>query len=216
MTSRQRLWAPAAFAAALLVLAALPAPGTAKAAVGVESVSRSAGTPGDRVELTIACGFCYPPCEGAPGHRNAPCMMGAHAQPPPAAFPVSLVPAGLAPDLTECGAVPDCPPTHAGPPVVSGAPRRVPYTYLGRAVPPSDIEAIRESGRSYVPRYRLTFEIPLRRPGLYALVIFCDACWPGRGGVLISLPTVRQWRIRIDPAVATFSPVRDWFRSIFT
>lgn len=214
MAARQRLWVPVALAAALLVLAALPAPGGAKGAVGVESVSRPAGTPGERVELTIGCGFCYPPCRGTPGHRNAPCMMGTD-DPPPPAFPVSLVPAARAPDPTACGGFPGCPPAHAGPPVVAAAPRRAPYTYLGRAVPPAGIEAIRESGRSYVPRYYLDFEIPPRRPGVYALVIFCDACWPGRGGALISQPRLPYWRVRIDPAIATFSPVRDWFRSIF-
>jgi hypothetical protein len=190
--------------------AALPADGTAKGAVGVEKVSRAAGEPGDPVRLTLGCGFCYPPCEGEPGHRNGPCMLGTRMRPPPASFPVSLIPAGLAPDPTECGPGPGCSPTHAGPPVVAGPPARAPYTLLGEALPPAGIEAIRDSGRSYVPRYRLEFEIPARIPGRYAFVIFCDACWPRRGGALISLPTVRSWRIRIDPPLATFRPLAGW------
>ena len=196
--------------------AAPPADGTAKGAVGVEKLSRSAGQPGERVRLTIACGFCYPPCEGAPGHRNSPCMLGGRRLPPPGSFPVSLVPVERAYDPTECGGTPGCPPTHAAPPTVAAPPRHAPFTLLGEALPPGDIEAIRESGRGYVPRYMLDFEIPARRPGVYAFVIFCDACWPRRGGALISNPATRLWRLRVESPIATFRPLAGWFPEFLT
>jgi hypothetical protein len=169
--------------ASLVVLTAEPAGG----AVGVEKVSRVAGAPGDPVELTLGCGFCFPPCKGAPGHRNVPCMLGTKAQ-PPEAFPVSLVPVEKAPKLHRCGPNAVCPPTP------QGAPRRAPFTYLGEATPPAGADP---SEPHYVPRYLFDFEIPRLRPGIYTYVIFCDVCAPGKDGSLIANPSARAWRLRV-------------------
>jgi hypothetical protein len=159
----------------------------AQADVGVERVSRSAGQVGDSVDLTIGCGFCFPPCHGAPGQRNAPCMLDTKA-PPPEAFPVSLVPTGKAPAPHRCGPRALCSPQVLGPP---GHP---PFTFLGEATPPAAAEI--RSGH-HVPRYLLHFEIPSLRPGLYAFVIFCDACTPGKRGSLIASPGSPGWQLRV-------------------
>jgi hypothetical protein len=80
---------------ALTLLVAVSSP--ARADVGFESSSRKAGAPGERVELTVGCGFCFPPCVGAVGHRHPPgdpngtCMLGDRGG-PPASFPVWLTP----------------------------------------------------------------------------------------------------------------------------
>jgi hypothetical protein len=177
----------------LLLLAAIPAAGIARAAIGIERVEPGAGAPGDQVELTLACGFCFPPCEGPPGHRNAPCMLGTRAQ-PPKYFPVAIVP------------IEDAPPRPGLFRLAASA------TRLGRAKPPPDIESIRESGHGYVPRYLLDFELPGLRSGAYALVILCDACLPGRARAVISFPRDPGWRFRVHPPIASLSPV---FRSDF-
>lgn len=158
-----------------------------QADVGVERVSRSAGRVGDPVDLTIGCGFCFPPCHGAPGQRNVPCMLGTKA-PPPEEFPVSLVPIGKAPALRRCG------PRALCPLQVLAASGRPPFTFLGEATPPAAAEI--RSGRD-VPRYLLHFEIPDLRPGLYTFVIFCDTCTPGRRGSLIVSPDSPAWQLRV-------------------
>jgi hypothetical protein len=175
-------------AAAMLVAVTALRSEPARAAVGVEKVSRLAGAPGDPVDLTLACGFCFPPCHGAPGHRNVPCMLGTKAQ-PPKEFPISLVPIEKAPKLHRCGPNAVCSPTPVG------APRRFPYSYLGRATPPADDGS--SSGGRDLPRYLLPFTIPKLRPGVYTYVIFCDVCAPGRRGSLIANPQDRRWRLRV-------------------
>lgn len=177
----------ALIAAGLLASAVVLAVQPARAAVGVEKVSRAAGAPGDPVDLTLGCGFCFPPCKGAPGHRNVPCMLGTKAQ-PPEYFPISLVPIEKAPEPHRCGPNALCSPDPRG------APRRAPFTYLGQATGPG--EKSRSGGR-YVPRYRLHFEIPELRPGVYTFVIFCDVCAAGKRGSLIANPVARLWRLRV-------------------
>ena len=192
----RRLWA-ALFLAALLVSAAVLTAEPARAAVGVEKTSRLAGVPGDPVHLTLACGFCFPPCHGAPGHRNVPCMLDTKAQ-PPKEFPVSLVPIEKAPKPHRCG------PNALCSPQPRGAPRRAPFTYLGRATPPPDDDP---SERHYLPRYLLDFEIPKLRPGVYTFAIFCDVCARGKRGSLIANPRARPWRLRIlAPPAASMRP----------
>jgi hypothetical protein len=184
----RKLAAAALCAAGLLMAVASPAAERASAAVGVERVSRLAGAPGDRIDVTLACGFCFPPCKGAPGHRNTPCMLGTKAQ-PPKEFPVSLVPIEKAPKPHRCG------PNALCPPLPTGAPRHAPYTYLGRAVPPAE----GNSGASgkHPPRYLLHLEVPDLRPGVYTYVIFCDVCARGKRGSLIANPHARRWRLRV-------------------
>jgi len=181
-------------AIALLAAAALSVPGSAGAAVGVEKVSRVAGSAGDAITLTLGCGFCFPPCHGAPGHREPlPCMLGTKRQ-PPTAFPISLVPIEKAPLPHRCGPNAVCSPGAAG------APRQAPFTYLGRATPANAEGDTQEPGRSNVPRYRLDFTIPDLPPGTYTYVIFCDVCQAGKSGSLIASPNARPWRLRIPPA----------------
>ena len=173
-------------AAALLVTVAAARTEPASAAVGVEKVSRLTGAPGDSVHLTLACGFCFPPCDGASGHQSGSCMPGKAE--PPEAFPVSLVPIGKAPKLHRCG------PNAVCPPQPRGAPRRDPYVYLGRAAPPAD--GSNSDGRN-VPRYLLDFDIPDLRPGIYTYVVFCDVCARGTRGSLIANPASRLWQLRV-------------------
>lgn len=178
--------------ASVSLLGAAPAEG----AVGVERVSRTAGLPGDEVDLTLACGFCFPPCHGEPGHRNVPCMLGTKAQ-PPESFPVSLVPIEKAPELHRCG------PNALCPPQPSHVPRQPPFTLLGDAIPPVN------DGGSNIPRYLLHFSIPPLRPGVYTYVIYCDVCAPGKAGSLIADPNARPWRLRVRPATPSMlQPLR--------
>lgn len=181
--------AAAALAMALMALTATAARGD----VGVEKVSRHGGAPGASVTLTLGCGFCFPPCVGPKGERHpkgfehGPCMLGTKED-PPAWFGVSLVPRSRAPQLIECGPNALCAPSTLAPP------RRAPFTYLGRAVPPAGGNDP-ESGEP--PRYELDFTIPDLRPGAYAYEIWCDVCVEGRRSSLISAPDSRLWRLTV-------------------
>lgn len=99
----------------------------AGAAVGVEHVSRSVAAPGAEVELTLGCGFCFPPCVGPKGNKHpagsehGACMLDTKAN-PPTAFAISLVPIERAPELRPCGPNAVCPPTTAGVPRRSPSP----------------------------------------------------------------------------------------------
>ena len=183
--------------AALALLAFSLAAQPAGAAVGVERVSRPAASAGETLRVTLGCGFCYPPCEGKPA-RNTPCMLDTDRQ-PPRGFPLSIVPIGRVPEPFPCGRRMVCSPVADRPPA------RAPFTFLGEAIPPPNIEEIRESGRNYVPRYRLEFEVPKRRPGNYAFVIFCDVCLEGEGGSLIAEPRLGRWSFRIRSPLVTIS-----------
>lgn len=188
---------------AVAVSAALLPAASAQAAIGVESVSRSAGTPGTSITLDVGCGFCFPPCVGPPGHRHpaghrrGACMLGSKAQ-PPKAFPISLVPVDRAPKPHRCGRKAVCPPS-----VASGPPTGPPYALLGRAMPP----------RRGSPHYYLRFRIPELAPGVYAYVIYCGVCLPGKRGALITYPTAPEWRLRIwatNPAAT----IDDWLSGL--
>ena len=182
----------ALLAAGLLVFIALLGAAPADADVGVEKTSRPAGVPGAKVDLTLACGFCFPPCTGPPGHREpSPCMLGTHHAQPPESFAISLVPIEKAPKPHWCGPNALCSPTPRG------APRQAPYTYLGRATPPQAGDV--PSEEKNIPRYLLDFDIPDLRPGIYAYVIFCDVCARGERGSLIASPSSRLWRLRVLP-----------------
>ncbi|HEV7615539.1 MAG TPA: hypothetical protein VGO36_04860 [Solirubrobacterales bacterium] len=173
------------------LLAALSA-SVADAAVGVEAVSRHRGSPGDEVKLTLACGFCFPPCVGPKGERHpdgfdhGPCMLGTDGKEPPGSFGISLVPLAKAPGPRPCGRRAVCSPAAPAPP------RRRSFTFLGLAVPPPGGN---NPEHGAPPRYRLSFAIPDLSPGAYAYVIWCDACQAGREGSLISVPASRAWRL---------------------
>ncbi len=195
LTSSPRALQPVLLVALLSLSAFLTAP-SATADVGVERVSRLAGVPGDAVELTIGCGFCYPPCEGPEGDRSGVCVPGVESPPP--SFPVSLVPIEKVPKPHRCGPRRLCTP-HAPRP-----PERAPFTLLGWAKP---VQA-EASGWGYLggggfghgaiepPRYTLDFRIPDLSPGVYSYVIYCGVCQRGEGGSLIAFPE-RRWRLRV-------------------
>lgn len=183
---------PALILVGLLAAALLAAP-DANAAVGVEKASRSAGAPGDRVTLTLTCGFCFPPCKGPKGERHpegfehGPCMLDSDAD-PPASFGVSLVPIAKAPTPKPCGPNAVCAPQAQAPP------GRAPFAFLGLATPPPGGN---NPEHGDPPRYLLEFEVPDLRAGLYAYVIYCDVCLKGKGGSLIAAPATGPWRLRV-------------------
>jgi hypothetical protein len=184
------LLAAAAAAAVVLLFAVLA--GNATAAVGISSVSRHGGEAGDAVKLTLACGFCFPPCEGPKGQRHpagydhGPCMMGTKED-PPQSFGISLVPLARAKSPADCGAG-RCPPRSPRPP------RRAPYRFLGEATPPPGGN---NPEHGDAPRYILDFEIPELAPGSYAYVIWCDVCLRGSEGALLTSPASKLWRLRV-------------------
>jgi len=184
-SSMRRL--PVALLSLFLSLAVAPA---APADVGVERVSRLAGAPGDAVELTIGCGFCYPPCKGPESEGSGVCMPG--VEPPPPSFPVSLVPIEKVPKPHRCGPRRLCTPEAAAPP------RRAPFTLLGWAkpAPPADDRWPLGGFDHEPPRYALDFQIPDLQPGVYSYVIYCAVCQRGQGGSLIAFPE-RRWRLRV-------------------
>jgi hypothetical protein len=174
----------------LLLLPAVVAATPASGAVGVEKVSRPAGKPGASVALIVGCGFCYPPCHGAPGERQpSPCMLDSKAD-PPASFPISLVPIAKAPLPRPCGARAVCSP------ITTEVPRRSPYTYLGEATASPRNAETGATGHAEPPRYELEFEVPDLKPGTYAYVIYCDVCLDGGRGSLLAAPAARPWRLK--------------------
>lgn len=177
--------------AAVCLLLAL---GSAAADVGVEKVDRHSGRPGEEVKLTLACGFCFPPCVGPKGERRpqgfekGPCMLGTDGKTPPPSFGVSLVSRQRAERLVDrliaCGRDPDTCPTTKRPPRGHG------YRYLGEAVPPPGGN---NPEHGDPPRYLLDFTIPRLAPGRYTYVIWCDACVDGPRGSLVVDPMSPLW-----------------------
>jgi hypothetical protein len=174
---------------------AFAGPPPAAAGIGIMDLTRSAGAPGDRVTLTLGCGACYPPCKkGADGryhpegYDRGTCMMGVKGEPPPESFGVSLVPVKEAPRQAR----------------VKAPPRRPPFTFLGLAAPPPGGN---DPARG-TPRYLLRFEVPERRPGIYAFAIYCDFCLRGEGGSLLVSSGDRdgRFRVRPDEPAATIAP----------
>lgn len=182
-------------AAAGIVICLLLIADAARADVGLERADRHAGRPGAEVRLTVACGFCYPPCRGPKGERHPEgfergiCMLGTKRR-PPASFGISLLPRERAERLLACAiAGGDCPtPTRP--------PRRGGYRYLGEAEPPPGGNNP-ESGD--LPRYLLSFRIPPLPPGDYSYVIWCGACIDGPAGSLVVNPMAPLWRLAVRP-----------------
>jgi hypothetical protein len=140
----------AALSVALLL--GLFAAESARGDVGVAGLTPRAGAPGERIEVSIGCGWCASSSIG--GRRR-----------PPAAFPVSLVPVARAPMPHPCmGGKAVCGPFSAGPP------RRRPFSYLGKAKPVFDLDHPPED--SWAANYRLRFQIPRMSPGTYAFVTY--------------------------------------------
>lgn len=188
----------AAMAAVLSFVLVLAAASPAQADVGVVSSSRAAGTPGDPVELTLGCGFCFPPCVGEPGHRHAPgdrhgpCILDSHRE-PPASFLIWLTPLRHSLKPYVCGRGEGCEPGSSRPPHLPS------FIYLGRAVP---IKNGGDEGHG-IPRYRLAFGVPEARLGRYKYVIFCDACIDGPRGSLTDSHTIAAGRLRVLTPIAT-------------
>ncbi len=174
MTTQRR--SPMTLLATCLLAAGLLAAAPAQADVGIEKTSRSSGAPGYTVTLTIGCGSC--------AAASKPKL--------PASFPVSLVPLDKAPEPHPCGPRALCLPEVLAPP------GRPPYWFLGQATPLGESESSSGGGgRPPWPRYRLHFEIPDLRPGVYAYVIFCDSCVIGRKGSLIADRFAPEARLRV-------------------
>lgn len=187
----------------MTVLLSILSGSSASANVGIEKVSRHGGRAGDEVTLTLACGFCFPPCKGPKGNRHpdgfdhGPCMLGTRAE-PPRSFGISVVPQSKAPRPRRCG------PHSVCLPELSAPPRRHPFTFLGLAVPPPGGN---NPEHGDPPRYFLHFAIPDLQPGHYAYVIWCGACKAGNDGVLLSFPASRLWRLGVRrPSRASASP----------
>lgn len=199
MTITRRHLTAALLIALLALTASLAHTATARAAVGIEKASTHHGAPGATVNLTIGCGFCFPPCVGPKGERHpkgfdhGPCMLGTDGKEPPASFGVSLVRSKEAPQRRTCGTGPVCTLTPLGPP------HNAPFTFLGRAVPPPGGNNP-EGGDP--PRYLLRFTVPDLSPGTYTYEIWCGVCADGRRGALIGAPSSRLWRLVVRPPAA--------------
>jgi hypothetical protein len=169
---------------AALAVSAQPARGD----VGIVKISPSEGVAGDEVQVTVGCGFCFPPCSESPRATDGTCMPSRHARPPGKySFPIELVPIGHSLAPHRCGADALCAPTSVG------RPRGWPFIYLGRAMPAfgrGDLER-----RGALPRYRLGFRIPAVEPGLYQFVIYSGR--EGQRGALIA--DAPRWRLRVRP-----------------
>lgn len=187
----------------LLLAGAVPA----QADVGFESSTRTAGEPGDRVEVTIGCGFCLPPCVGEPGDKHPPgnrrgsCMLDSKKA-PPASFQVWVTPVGQSLDPYICGPGEWPPGEHPQGPCRAGSrPPHLPsFIHLGRAIPQPRAADPRE-----IPRYRLIFGVPEARPGLYKYVLFCDSCVDGPRGSLVDDRSRAAGPLRVLPPVANAS-----------
>jgi MYXO-CTERM domain-containing protein len=186
----------------------------AQADVGIVKVSPSAGVAGDTVEVTVGCGYCFPPCSETPRAANATCMPSRRARPPEKySFPILLVPHRVQLAPHRCAVI-----NHRTKhrveglcaPVSVGLPRRRPFTYLGRALPASSRDDLEQPGA--FPRYRLRFRIPTIEPGLYRLVI-CEGCDRGRRGSLITYPLHRRYSLRVrqpDPVASSGDDATAW------
>lgn len=184
--------------AGLCLLLADPASG----AVGVEAASRHAGPPGAEVRLTLACGFCFPPCKGPKGERHpegfekGPCMLGTD-RPPPDSFGISLLPQERAVRLLARAIA--CDRRRLRCPKAPRPPRGRGYRFLGEAVPPPGGN---NPEHGDPPRYLLSFQIPHLPAGEYSYVIWCDVCLDGGAGSLIADPASPLWRLEVRPVAS--------------
>jgi hypothetical protein len=184
-----------AVAAATLVSLAVGHLETAGADIGVWSVSRTSGVPGEPVEVLIGCGGCVP---GLPGTARVGPRL-----------PVSLLPlrSSLYRGAHRWCVRGTCTPTAPAPPASA------PFLPLGVALPlrggerapeaakrleirfPNAVpDAVRDHGAGAVRQWlanmnRLRFGIPDAEPGLYKFVIYCRDCVEGREGALIQNPS---------------------------
>jgi hypothetical protein len=162
LSRRSRLTPAASVAATLLVAALFVGAQGASADIGIESVNRTSGAPGDQVDLRIYCGGCLPK---------------------KVRLPISLLPVGDAPARHPCRGT-SCKPRAPAPPTTA------PYVPVGTAVPLHGgaplagrlgleiPDSVRRRGSSAIRRWiastnRLRFQIPDVEPGLYTYVIFC-------------------------------------------
>jgi hypothetical protein len=162
----------------------LVTPPCAKGDIGIVKAGPAAGQPGDLVEVTVGCGFCYGPCPA----RDVTCNISTATR-GPAAWPILLVPNRVPLTPHRCGPDALCPPASLG------LPRRSPFIYLGlasRRIVPYDDESR--------ARYRLRFRIPALKPGLYKFVIYCGVCSEGAQGSLIAEGDLRRGLLRVRPA----------------
>ena len=172
----------ASVAATIVVVPTLVDVQPARADIGIESVSRTSGFPGEPVDLLVACGGCLPrtvrlpvsllPAGSAPGRRS----------------PTAREPPGNAPYVPLGNAVP----LHGGARIASR---------LGLAIP--DAVARRGAGavREWVTSInRLRFRIPDAEPGLYTYVVYCEGCQRGPGGSLITNTSEKRELLRIRAA----------------
>jgi hypothetical protein len=175
-------------AIALALTLSVPLASSASADIGFESASHSSAAPGERMRLTVGCGFCFPPCVGRPGHRHPAgsqdgvCMLDGGRR-PPTGFGIWLTPA-----------------THRLARALPGSsrPPRLPsFAYLGRAE-----RALHPSrgGPHGVPSYVLRFRVPALAPGPYEYVLFCAACVAGPRGTLLASVPGPVGRLQIDAA----------------
>jgi hypothetical protein len=163
----------ATIAATVLVGALLVGVRAADADIGIESVSRTSGVPGDQVELLVYCGGCLP-------QRVR--------------LPISLLPFGDSPARHPCRGT-SCAPRAPAPPTSD------PYVPLGTAVPLDGgarlarrlgleiPDAVMRHGRGALRDWvastnRLRFRIPAVEPGLYTYVIFCCGIAPDAGDLI--------------------------------
>jgi len=172
----------ASSAAAFALLVALIGGQPASADIGIQSVDRITGSPGQPVQLLLYCGGCLPDR---------------------VRLPVSLLPVGGSPDRhpcrgTSCASRAPAPPTSAPyVPVGLASPLRGgegTAQRLGLRVPDSVERRGADAVRDWVASVNgLRFRIPDAEPGLYTYVIYCCLTGRGRsrGGNLIGHPNRR-------------------------
>jgi hypothetical protein len=184
----------APIAATIVVAAMLVGVQPARADIGIESVSRTSGFPGEPVDLLVACGGCLP------------CTVR---------LPVSLLPVGSSPGRRS----PTAPESPASAPYVplgnavplAGGARLA--SRLGLEIP-NAVERRRAGAlRAWVASTnRLRFRIPNAEPGLYSYVVYCEGCQRGPGGSLITNTGEQRELLRIratgEPTGA--GPVTIW------
>ena len=185
LSDRGRARARAAVLAIVLPAAVFLPGSTARADIGFESASRSSAAPGERVKVTVGCGFCFPNCPGRPGHRHPPgsphgvCMLGGRPG-PPTGFGIWLTPVAHSLDRNRCEGSRACPPGSSRPPHLPS------FTYLGRAERASVPSRL---GPLEIPRYVLRFRVPAIPPGPHKYVLYCATCVDGpRGSLVESVP----------------------------
>lgn len=147
--------------ASAIVTAGAAASG-AQADIGVISVRPTVARPGQLVDVR------------AGAYKSIPKPM-----------PLYLVPRTQVPREHPCGPKgEDGKPIGFCPTLFAQPPRAWPFVLVGRL-------HFRPVAAQQVPRpsrASLRFRVPRLGPGLYELVIYCDPCWPGSRGAVITNP----------------------------